>query len=138
MKSINGHRCPKIIGTSKFIKNCIKFGANTVNHKDKTFDASTIRDVELLLNESVQKINSKLDFIEDDHIEEMINFCEKYVLTNLETKLKKYYATIVIPALKTPMDIFSMYEDSESDKVVKPNSNTAKKFIKKYKWFLVN
>jgi hypothetical protein len=138
MKSINGYRCPKIIATSKFIKNCIKFGAKNANHKDIAFDVSVVKDVELLLNVSTQKIHSKLDLIEDEHIEEMINFCEKYVLTNLETSLKKYYATIVIPSLKTPMDIFSMYKDSKSDKIVEPDSNAAKKFIKKYKWFLVN
>ena len=89
--------------------------------------------IEDLLNTEVKEVIRDID---DEEIEQLINLCEKYRIEELCMELKKYYAEVIIPVLKTQEDLYDMYDDPRSDKIIRPTDKCAQDFLKKFSWFL--
>lgn len=139
MKSINNIRCHNIIETSKMIKNGVIFDIkNKSNITDEEFSYDCIKTIDNLIGKKPRYVREYLSQLDDQTIVCLINFCEKYILEDLCKIMKKYYAEIVIPSTKTIEDLYLMYKDPESDKVIKHDDINVKKFLKKYSWFLSN
>lgn len=140
MKSINTIECPNILRRSEYINDVHEHCLNVVsNMEDGTFQPDIIKEVESLLSIKEENIlEEKMDDIDDEVIEHMIQFCEKYRIPDLLEALRKYYAEIVIPSLKGMEDLGLLYHDPVSEKIEEPDSYTVQDFLGSMDWFLRN
>ena len=140
MKSINNVLCPNIIRRSEYISDIHEHCDDIPdNIEDDLFVNFLIEDVESLLQiREEEDLEIKLDEMDDDYIEHIINFCEKYRLEDLLESLRKYYAEIVIPALKGMEDLYISYGDPVSEKIRIPSEEEVQRFMQSMSWFLNN